>query len=252
MTAWGTAVLQRLTTINEQGVEKKNTPVKQTLKQLPGFNKVTRFIKPYIQRVAFPGSVHYWEKRYQHGGTSGAGSYGKLAQFKADFLNTFVEQQGIQSVIEFGCGDGHQLSLAHYPRYIGLDVSLTAIQMCQQRFGSDSSKSFFIYHPQGFVDNAQVLRADAALSLDVIYHLVEDPAFNTYMNHLFQSAARFVIIYSSNKEGRPRSHVRHRQFTHWIEQHQPAWSLREHKRNPYPIEHDPDGSFADFYVYQCV
>jgi hypothetical protein len=62
------------------------------------------------QRLAFPGSTRYWEQRYAHGGTSGGGSYGTLAVAKAKFLNNLVHKNNINSVIEFGCRDGHQLS----------------------------------------------------------------------------------------------------------------------------------------------
>ena len=71
----------------------------------------------------FEGSQEYWERRYAGGGTSGAGSAGRLAAFKAQFLNDFVRAHDVTSVVEFGCGDGNQLALAAYPRYLGLDVS---------------------------------------------------------------------------------------------------------------------------------
>ena len=63
----------------------------------------------------FRGSAQYWETRYRTGGDSGAGSYGRLAKFKAESINGFVRENGIHSVIEWGCGDGSQLSLAGIP-----------------------------------------------------------------------------------------------------------------------------------------
>src|SRR5690625_7083258 len=70
-------------------------------------------------------SQEYWEQRYASGVHSGAGSYKKFAQFKADTLNRFVSEHGIRTVTEFGCGDGNQLLLAQYPQYLGIDVSPT-------------------------------------------------------------------------------------------------------------------------------
>jgi hypothetical protein len=64
------------------------------------------------------------------GGTSGPDSYNASAEAKAAFLNEFVRARDVRSVIEFGCSDGNQLSLADYPSYIGLDVSRTAIELC--------------------------------------------------------------------------------------------------------------------------
>jgi hypothetical protein len=36
----------------------------------------------------------------------------------------------VRSAIEFGCGDGHQLTLVDYPRYTGVDVSETIVRHC--------------------------------------------------------------------------------------------------------------------------
>ena len=52
-------------------------------------------------------SREYWEQRYSMGGTSGAGSYDKLAEFKVEVINSFMKKYQISSVIEFGCGDGN-------------------------------------------------------------------------------------------------------------------------------------------------
>src|SRR5258706_45661 len=90
----------------------------------------------------FRGSGRYWESRYVSGGTSGAGSYGVQAEYKASFLNSFVADNNVRTVVEFGCGDGNQLRLAAYPSYLGLDVSSKAVHMCIEAFRSDQSKSF--------------------------------------------------------------------------------------------------------------
>src|SRR5258706_2409540 len=107
----------------------------------------------------------YWRFRYWYGWGSGPGSRGELAKFKADFLNDFVERNGVASVVEFGCGDGEQLALLNYPRYVGFDVSRVAIKRCQRRFSSDSTKRFSTA--------LTPISADLAISLDVIFHLVE-------------------------------------------------------------------------------
>jgi SAM-dependent methyltransferase len=204
------------------------------------------------RRQPFRGSQQYWEDRYAGGGTSGRGSYGELAAYKADFLNGFVREHRVKSVIEFGCGDGAQLSLAQYPRYIGLDVAKRAIKLCAKAFEQDPSKSFFLYDSEAFVDRQEVFRADLAVSLDVIYHLTEDAVFEAYMRHLFDSAERFVIAYSSNIETTSQEpHIRHREFTRWVASQSSAWRLIERIPNPFPVSPDGrSGSFADFFVFQ--
>lgn len=198
----------------------------------------------------FPGSAEYWEQRYARGGNSGAGSYRELAEFKAEFLNQLVQQNQFQSVIEFGCGDGNQLSLASYPRYVGYDVSEQAVALCRKRFRGDATKRF------ESTANTSAQTADLALSLDVVYHLVEDQVFHQYMARLFDSAQRMVVVYASNYDDTfevPSQHVRHRQFTRWIAEHRSQWKLTQHVPNRYPYQGDnKHSSFADFYVFVPV
>ena len=199
-------------------------------------------------------SGDYWDKRYQKGGTSGDGSYGKLAKFKAEFLNDFVRQNKLSSVIELGCGDGNQLRLFQFDNYVGLDVSKTSVKMCATRFNKDKTKSFFLYDPNHFVDNAKIFSADLALSLDVIYHLVEDEVFEKYMHDLFNTAKKYVVVYSSNHEDNnflQAQHVRHRKFSEWVKAHKKEWSLEKIIPNKYPMGGGGiQESSADFFIYQ--
>jgi SAM-dependent methyltransferase len=192
-------------------------------------------------------SADYWEARYSEGRNSGAGSYNRLSTFKAEILNRFVADHDIQSVIEFGCGDGSQLRLANYPTYIGVDVSPTIIETTRKLFEGDASKTFI------HVDEVQGNHlSDVSMSLDVIYHLVEDDVFEAYMQSLFDAAGRYVIIYSSNENRRSDSvHVRHRKFTDWIKQNRPEFRQIGFVKNAYPesVKDIDNTSFADFYFF---
>lgn len=194
------------------------------------------------------GSQAYWEERYRAGGTSGAGSYNRLAQYKAVILNDFVAQNNVTTVIEHGCGDGNQLSLARYPQYCGFDVSYSAVSLCAARFKDDPAKQFKM------ADAYAGEIAELALSLDVIYHLIEDAGYEAYMQRLFASSSKFVIIYSSNQENTAASapHVKHRPFTQWVETQCPGWRLVGHLPNLYPYTPDDphNTSMADFFFYR--
>jgi hypothetical protein len=198
----------------------------------------------------FPGSVAYWEKRYASGGDSGAGSTGLFAEFKAEVLNRFVAMHQVQTVIEFGCGDGNQLRLAQYPAYLGFDVSKTAVSRCRRLFKSDSHKSFRM------MSEYDGETADLALSLDVIYHLVEDDVFERYMWTLFKASTRYVIIYASDTDdnrGFEGTHIKHRTFTKWIQENLREWTLVERLPNRYPSRGDSRrGSFAEFAFYETA
>ncbi|HVV21784.1 MAG TPA: class I SAM-dependent methyltransferase [Pseudonocardiaceae bacterium] len=179
-----------------------------------------------LQKRLFKGTAAYWENRYASGGTSGAGSYGPQAEWKARIVNDWVADLDVRSVVDLGCGDGNQLSLADYPRYVGLDRSATAVRMCIDRFRADPTKSFLRYDPDTLSDPAGWLRADLALSMEVIFHLVEDDVFADYMTRLFDSADRYVVICSNNTDDDELvPHERHRDFTRWVEDHQPEWKL---------------------------
>lgn len=192
-------------------------------------------------------SATYWEQRYRAGGHSGAGSYGRLAGFKAAFLNAFVRDNRIGGAIEFGCGDGNQLALLDVPDYLGLDVAPSAIAACRARFAGQPGRSFRLMH-----DRESLAAAELTLSLDVVYHLVEDEVFAAYMQDLFDHAWRYVIIYASDVEQSwPSRHVRHRRFTRHVAEHFPEWRLSATVPNLYP--YDPqrpeETSFAAFHVY---
>ncbi len=208
------------------------------------WNKLTTPKKP------FNNSTDYWKDRYNTGGNSGDGSYGELAQFKATFLNNLVVENNIETVIEFGSGDGNQLTMAKYANYVGFDISPKAIALCEALFKNDPTKKFLE------LESYNNHQADLSMSLDVIFHLVEDTIFHDYMSRLFLSSQKYVVIFSSNtnkNKEKPDPHVRHRKFTDWIETHQEDWALLSHTANENPFKgNNKTGSFADFYVFELT
>jgi len=213
---------------------------------MPLFGKYIVRIYSRLKGVPyFSTSGKYWEDRYKTGGNSGEGSYNKFAEFKAELINPFVKENKVNSVIEFGCGDGNQLKYFNFNKYTGFDVSSTAINLCSELYKNDPDKNFKL------VDDFKDETADLTMSLDVIYHLVEDSTFKNYMQRLFKSSNRYVIIYSSNKdEYTDGVHVRHRKFTDWVTAHAPDFKLLKHIPNKYPWNGDEhQTSFADFYIY---
>lgn len=206
---------------------------------------------PYLLKqiwltLTMRSSAGYWERRYRLGLTSGSGSEGPRAQYKAEVLNAFVAERGIQRVVEFGCGDGQQLALATYPHYLGLDVSPQAIELCRLRFASLPARSFLRYDPDHAVNLGGFLQADLTLSLDVVYHLVEDRVYEAHLRDLFGVSSRHVVIYASNREaGATHRHVRHRRFVDDVVRLYPEFRLTRHLPNPHAGE-----SFAEFHFFE--
>jgi hypothetical protein len=215
---------------------------------------VYRSFQRWRDKKQFSGSDTFWEDRYRAGGDSGPGSYHRLAAFKAKVINDFIVEKNVGSAIEFGCGDGNNLSLVNYPKYIGLDVSPTSTRLCINKFQNDNSKSFYVYNSLSFLDNHQLFRADMSLSLDVIYHLVEDEIYAKYMTDLFQSAQKYVIIYSWDESGTQDFHQKSRNFSKWVTENQPSFKLISRIENPYPFDaSDPENtSNAVFMMYELA
>jgi len=222
--------------------------MKRIVKKIPFLGDfATKIYRKLKSKEKFTNSRNYWEKRYQSGGNSGSGSYNNLAEFKSQVINDFVERNQIDSAIEFGCGDGNQLKYLTIKNYLGVDVSEKAVQICLELFRNDSTKKFKVLSSFGNE------KATLTMSLDVIYHLVEEDTFVNYMTQLFKSTNKYVIVYSSNTNDTSLNapHVKHRKFTDWVERNQLEFKLIQHIPNIYPFNGNGEvTSCADFYIYE--
>lgn len=190
-------------------------------------------------------SAAYWSARYRRGETSGSGSYGENARYKADFLNSFVQDHGARTVIEFGCGDGAQADLFTFDAYTGVDVTQEAVELCRVKLHRPN----WAFH--NLKDSAAYAgQYDVVLSLDVVYHLIEDHVFDAYMTSLFDHAGGQVLVYSSDHDERSAAaHVRHRKHSDWVAQHRPEWEVAAVHENPRAGQ-SADAVFAFFTCYQ--
>ena len=189
-------------------------------------------------------STKYWEERYYNGGHSGNGSYGFLAEYKRDFINQFILENKIKSLLEYGCGDCNQLSMIECDRIIGVDVSETAIDICktilpESKFISLESEKF----PKE--------KTDLLLSLDVIYHLIEDNVYDKYISNIIKHGSEYLIIYSANFESNSKfaKHVRPRKFTN-NKRLIDKYVLKKHIKNIYSSDDHTKGSFSDWYIFE--
>jgi SAM-dependent methyltransferase len=148
-------------------------------------------------------SKEYWESRYSKGGNSGNGSYGYLANYKSDVINEFIIYNKINSLLEFGCGDGNNLSLIKCKEIHGVDVSETALKLCKEKVKG----TFYQY------DEFKPITVDLTLSMDVIYHLIEDEVYNDYMDKLTSNDSKHLIIYANNEDKYFAPHMMSREFT---------------------------------------
>ena len=195
-------------------------------------------------------SKRFWENRYKNNGNSGCGSYGHLAEFKAIVINNFVYKNNINSIIDYGVGDGNQLKLINTEniKYIGIDISPTVIENCKKIFIDDETKTFLLDNDI----NSQF--ADLVLSCDVIYHLIEDNVYEKYMKNLFNMSKKYVIIYSKNEDINHTQHVKFRKFTNYIQKNFKEWKCIRYIPNKYPQkkigQYNDETSPSDFYIFE--
>lgn len=192
----------------------------------------------------------YWDARYRKGGNSGAGSRGVLAEYKAEVINALVSKHAIHDVVELGCGDGYQLGLYSFPSYTGTDVSDKSIEICREKFRAQPNYRFLASDEF----QAQRPRADLSMSIDVLFHLVNDDIFDAYMRSLFDASNRFVLLYAPNDD-RPSQdrHIKFRCFTQWVELNYPDFALVEFIKNAYPYAPGLDPtqtSYCDFFLFE--
>lgn len=120
-------------------------------------------------------------------------------------------------------------------------VQETIFKKTKQKFKDDPTKHFLLYDgdpPAGLI-------GDCTLTFDVIYHLVEDAVYAQYMDALFKTASKYVVVYSSNIAGwHGAAHVLHRDNTGYIAQHFPQWKLVGTLQSDYP-----EKTAQDFFFY---
>lgn len=195
---------------------------------------------------------NYWETRYYNGGNSGRGSYGSFREFKLSVINQFIEKHTIGSLVDIGCGDGSIAEGIVVPGYTGLDISASAVEKCRTRIKNAGKACKHFYTLDDIPAAVKDKKFHISMSIDVLYHLVDDKLFEEHMKMLFEFASEWVIIYSPDKDNDPGTveHIKHRRFTQYISDKYPDWVLKYVIKNSCTLPRDvPRNSFADFFIY---
>lgn len=166
----------------------------------------------------------YWNSRYgSRKGNSGLGSYGESAKNKADCINGLIKDNNVKSICELGCGDGNQLAMfCGYEIYHGYDISNIVIDKVKEKFKEDDTKTFYKN-----IDDFPKEKYDLALSLDVLYHLVNLEVYEEYIRHLFR-LSDLVCIYATNSDHKSQcKHCLSREFGLYIEENFKNFRLKQ-------------------------
>lgn len=150
----------------------------------------------------------YWNRRYQRGSGSSFEPHEGVINFETGLINEFIKKHEIKSVLDMGCGDGSVFQrLRNLPIYHGMDISSIIIARMQQKYEKDDSRMFFEPHtmPDYYYD--------LVISIDTIYHLVNDHEYIDYLEKLEKKCKNYLIISSTNYNAYyGGGYIRHRAF----------------------------------------
>jgi len=200
-------------------------------------------------------TANYWERRYSSGGMSNTQDvvdqhvFPTLYKWRSVWLRHIFKHATAEgrplSVLDLGVGDGRQafniLCGGQVESLTGLDVSWFTVHALENRLNSDrplGCADMDVYWYDGFILPQEIhgLTFDVTLSLQVVFHLLEDALFERYMALLFMLAREVVVVHAPDiDDALPQiAHMRYRRFSSWVATWRPDWELK--LRVPVPME----------------
>lgn len=184
-------------------------------------------------------SIEIWKNRPDN---SGSGSRGSLAAFKASFINDFVKEKNISSIIDFGCGDLYNASLFNVKEYLGIDI---VDHQIPEKVLAQSFKTLTTRFDQVELDKG----SDLVICLDVLYHILKDELeyLKSTLEKIVELSSDYIVIYAQDS--------RDTKFSNLYSGHlynSPWRQILEEKNVKliYEQEKCKPGTTAKFFVYQ--
>jgi trans-aconitate methyltransferase len=145
-------------------------------------------------------------------------------------VNALIAEVGAKSLLDVGVGDGRVARGFRVERLVGLDVSPTAVAAAAHLLGDRPGWNM------GVLGECVPPACDVAVSLDVVFHCIKNPAYVAHLDLLFGSARLAVGIYSTDHDAPTHLHVRHRLVSRDVARLFPGWSLTLKTLPPWPQE----------------
>ena len=191
----------------------------------------------------------YWDNRYSTAVGAGAGSRGRLYEFKLRTVQRIVDEYKVGSVVDLGCGDGRQLKDLKVKKYRGLDISPKAIDLASEHAGK--GRTYAILNEDSAADGNI---ADMAISLDVLFHLPKGQ-YEAHLDELFRFAEKYVLIYAPNETGKDKPLRGHMFFSEFVKDVKARFGVEpiEVIKNEFPVvgkNPTANTSYCNFYLFE--
>ncbi len=140
-------------------------------------------------------SINFWKTWYSLGYGSGLGSEGELKEFKIKFINSFIENNHISRVLDFGYGDAEIASQLDIKEYTGIDI-VEQLEVKKNKFKAPVVE--LITSPFDKFNTQKTF--ELVNCIDVLYHILENekPYLFATLNKIFTYSEKFVIIYAQD------------------------------------------------------
>lgn len=146
----------------------------------------------------------YWGKNASGSGTSGTGSTVKITQQYRAFLEYFIKQHGVTSVVDAGCGDWSFSQKIDWngASYLGIDISTVVIEDVKQRYETETTK-----FQMGDITE-ELPAADLLICKDVLQHLSNELVLKFVRNNLKPGRFKWAIITNDRIAGEANRNIK--------------------------------------------
>ena len=183
-------------------------------------------------------SIDIWKSRPNN---SGLGSRGGLLKFKVDFVNKFVKDYGVNSILDLGCGDLQFASQLIVDKYTGVDIVDHAHpkSLAAKDFKTTVSR---------FDELDEHDDAELCMSIDVLYHILRDEVdyLHATLDNLFNKSTKYILVYAQDPKNTTVSdngnHICNSQWKSYLEE--------KNITSIYEQETPMAGSGAKFFAYK--
>jgi SAM-dependent methyltransferase len=139
----------------------------------------------------------HWGRDAEGRGVSGSGSTLVKTQQYREYLENFIKEHKVESVVDAGCGDWSFSQKIDWggARYLGIDISKVVIDRVRQQFGSQQ----FTFQWGDITDPLPA--ADLLICKDVLQHLSNQKIQQFIRNNLQPGKYTWVLITNDREAG---------------------------------------------------